>query len=234
MYKILTQFIGFILLVYKRMEKIYGLNYCVRTNNFGFPLSLSPSGGHREIVKSVFDSKKIIFILVGLPGCGKSTFANNLVEAVRTQNPSAPSLIRISQDDVGTRKRVIKTADNHLAAGGSVIIDRCNFSFTQRKYFTDLARSHRASTVCVQLPNFDDVIYCSNRAILRGNDGVHTPDTDWFAVCSRVYSELQPPNTLNEDIDHLIVLAKEAELDALSFLHRLNEVFMNQNLGERK
>ena len=80
----------------------------------------------------------------------------------------------------------------------------------------------RIITICLVLPNCQDVNFCANRAFNRGNDGVHEPDTDWAVVCRRMKKDFSMPSTVQEsfaavqicnnqyDIQHAINLLSSA------------------------
>jgi predicted kinase len=145
--------------------------------------------------------QKWIVCLVGIPGCGKSTFAQSII----CNNVTSSSLkwLITCQDVLKTRKRVISTARSHLTSNenSAVIIDRCNFDVIQRKHWLDLASEFRnakakAKTLCIVLPFADDVNRNSKRAIARGNDGVHKGDENWMAICKRLKHCYIPPSEL--------------------------------------
>lgn len=78
-------------------------------------------------------SQPMMIILIGIPGSGKSTFANKLVST----NPN--KFVRISQDQLKKRKKCETRCRQALTESKTVIIDRVNFDAAQRKYFTDIA-----------------------------------------------------------------------------------------------
>ena len=85
----------------------------------------------------------------------------------------------------------------HLQGPGSVIIDRCNFDVQQRSSWLQLAMSFQASPICIMLPDSQNITACSERAYVRGDDGIHGPDVDWMGVCSRMGRDFTEP-TLEE------------------------------------
>lgn len=92
-------------------------------------------------LRSLFASPAVMLVLIGAPGAGKSTFAQQL------QSSGAARWRRVNQDTVarggtrGTRKQCLQAARRALTSGHSVTIDRCNFDDQQRGDFLDLARS---------------------------------------------------------------------------------------------
>lgn len=69
-----------------------------------------------------------VLLLVGLPGSGKTTFALRLVEG--------GGWVRVSQDDVGgSRAAVERSFMEALESGHAVVVDRCNCTVQQRRWF---------------------------------------------------------------------------------------------------
>eukprot|EP00250_Pteridium_aquilinum_P003499 c13818_g1_i1 orf=361-2667(-) len=114
-------------------------------------------------------SKVVLLMLVGLPGSGKSTFCDKLLQS----NPS--KWRRICQDIVsngkrGTKEQCLKLAEKALNQGFNVMIDRCNLAKDQRRDFLQLARRlhAQAEALVLDLP----VKTCIQRAIQRkGHEG---------------------------------------------------------------
>jgi len=99
-----------------------------------------------------------LFILVGLPGSGKSWFTKSL----RARNPS--SWTRISQDDSGSRS----LCEAHIGRSpkkGSVLLDRCNTAASDRGRWLDLASNWCISPICIWFDYDSDL--CISRAQLR-------------------------------------------------------------------
>lgn len=171
---------------------------------------------------------QIVVVLVGLPGCGKSTFARQVVSTA----PHGVWCIAC-QDVEGDRKKVERLVKDALEGkadgtiGGRVIVDRCNFNLTQRKHWVDIARQHRLQLdvasgqelllLCVVLPNASDVEFCSSRATVRGNDGVHPDDQDWAFIGRSMASQWSEPSAA-EGFDAMFWCSSQDDLDLVGML----------------
>ncbi len=105
----------------------------------------------------------VVVVLVGLPGCGKSTLSNAVKQAKGGENWRV-----VCQDVLGDRKNCEAATREHLletAGAGSVIIDRCNFDWKQRRTWINLVSEaqadftasglpHRVLSVCCVLPRY--------------------------------------------------------------------------------
>lgn len=81
-----------------------------------------------------------IIIMVGIPGSGKSTFAN------KYKNYKI-----ISQDELGSRYLCLSTFRQYLSEGKNVIVDRCNINKMQRILWINIAKEHKVEIDCVNL-----------------------------------------------------------------------------------
>jgi predicted kinase len=81
--------------------------------------------------------ESMITILVGMPGAGKSTYAQTVPGEI------------INQDKLGDRKICIKRAKELLSEGKDVIIDRTNISRKQRAIWTNLAKEFKVEQIQV-------------------------------------------------------------------------------------
>jgi len=82
--------------------------------------------------------------LVGLPGCGKSFFAQRL--------EAEGGFVRVSQDDLNGSRRDTEDAFSRAAKSGrnSVVLDRCNPTVADRKAFLELAfKPDPRQVICV-------------------------------------------------------------------------------------
>uniref|UniRef100_A0ACD5XKH9 Uncharacterized protein n=1 Tax=Avena sativa TaxID=4498 RepID=A0ACD5XKH9_AVESA len=116
--------------------------------------------------------KKVMVILVGPPGSGKSTFAEAVLNAAAaTGRPWA----RVCQDTIGkgkagTKILCLKAAADALKEGKSVFIDRCNLEREQRADFVKLGSTVQADVHAVFLDLPAKV--CISRSVSRtGHEG---------------------------------------------------------------
>jgi predicted phosphohydrolase/predicted kinase len=98
-----------------------------------------------------------VYVLVGLPGSGKSTVAKKLQEH---------GFVRVNQDELGSRNACKKVVAEALKKGVSVVIDRCNFDLQQRKSWIDMAQSFAVTEIRAFLLDVDAET-CIKRAAER-------------------------------------------------------------------
>ena len=89
------------------------------------------------------NSHQFMLILSGIPGSGKSTFAQALVR----EKPDV--YVRVNQDALGSRPLCEVLTKRVLEAGMCPIIDRCNFDRTQRAKFLNIAKTFTIPADCV-------------------------------------------------------------------------------------
>lgn len=84
-----------------------------------------------------------VYLLVGVPGSGKSTFTKKYLS----------DYIRISQDaNNGNKEITKKQAANALEQGKNIVIDRCNMTYKQRAEWIRLALQSGVKAIhCVVL-----------------------------------------------------------------------------------
>jgi len=178
------------------------------------------------ISTSVTPSTEIVLVLVGVPGCGKSTFARQIVES----SPEGTWCIAC-QDVEGDRRKVERLvtdvldgkSDRGCIGAGRVIIDRCNFDAEQRRHWIDIALRRQSSQsdvhmikLCIVLPKSADAEFCTARALARGDDGVRKGDEDWPFIVSRMASQYRPPSRRKEGFDAVYWCKSEEELDFIA------------------
>mmetsp|Transcript_20176 Transcript_20176/g.20278 ORF Transcript_20176/g.20278 Transcript_20176/m.20278 type:complete len:241 (-) Transcript_20176:79-801(-) len=225
---------------------------------FAKKLNIQPKVSQSSVSSNVFPSynerskkfnKPIIITLVGIPGSGKSTLAKRLLSSLNKKSSefsdestitnNLPIWKSFNQDALGTRKRVYNLSKAHLEINGSVIIDRCNFNKIQRKHWVELASLYNSTSLCVVLPHCSDVYICSQRATQRGDDGIHSPITDWRQVCETMYSSFVYP-TVAEGYTTIIDLANQRErslrgepIDISPILQCVRSVQERENVSEK-
>lgn len=128
-------------------------------------LPSEPPPGPVEVEGSGLDEGDL-FLLVGLPGSGKSFFANSLL----SRNPS--HWIYISQDDSGSRDSC-ETQIGRTQKGKRVILDRCNTSASDRKLWLELASNWSIAPICVWFDYDRDL--CTSRAQMRADHSTLPP-----------------------------------------------------------
>jgi hypothetical protein len=77
----------------------------------------------------------------------------------------------------------------------SVIVDRCNFDAKQRQHWVELGQRYSADAVLCIVMHSTAVNVCSQRAIARGDDGIHKDGdkTNWSRVCTIMRDDFRFP-----------------------------------------
>jgi len=100
-----------------------------------------------------------LILLIGLPGSGKSTFSTLLETAMPYK------FARVSQDQLGSRKKCVKSANRVLDEKKCVILDRCNYDPAQRATWFDLAKKRKIPVhgIALQVPKQLCIQRCQGR-----------------------------------------------------------------------
>ncbi|KAJ9061258.1 hypothetical protein DSO57_1022313 [Entomophthora muscae] len=135
-----------------------------------------------------------MIILVGPPGCGKSTLATSWCKTFK-------GWVRINQDDLGTRKACEQACYVALKKSNNVIIDRCNFDSKQRKVWIVLGRQLNARIICLQfkLP----VKTLENRVLSRTNHPTGVEGVNGLGILRSFLKSYTYPR-LSEGFDKVI------------------------------
>lgn len=128
-----------------------------------------------------------LVLLMGLPGAGKSTFAQRF----------ATSHLIVSRDALGERER--PTIAEALAAGRSVVVDDTNATPAARASLIALGHAHRAFIVGYHIDTPPRVCVARNR---RREGHARVPNVAIFTVAKRFV----PPRP-EEGFDRLEVVS---------------------------
>ena len=153
--------------------------------------------------------KPFVLLLAGLPGSGKSTLSEQLMNVNR-------KYVHVNQDILGSRPKCITAVRTAVLAGKVPIVDRCNFNAKQRQYFIDLAKELGGCAVhCVVLVHVDHAqcLYrCKQR---RGHPTL--PPSEAAKVIGFVKKDWRLP-TEKEGIDRIWIVNKEQQYqDVVAF-----------------
>lgn len=85
-----------------------------------------------------------IVIMVGYPGSGKSTYAEELFGKKN-------NYVIIHGDDLKTSKKMITAASEHVKFGKSVVFDSTNPSKKRRKEYIDFAKINGVQVRCIHV-----------------------------------------------------------------------------------
>ncbi|KAK0467292.1 AAA domain-containing protein [Desarmillaria tabescens] len=129
--------------------------------------------------------EKIVLILVGLIGSGKSTFAQALQDHF-------PNFRRCNQDDLGNRWVVEQLARDSLRQGLSVCVDRTNFNEAQRKHWIQIAQEFPGTLIWVIVFDTPYEVCVSRLRERKSHPTIETPEQA-LNVLARFASEFVPP-----------------------------------------
>ncbi|MFP4402479.1 MAG: RNA ligase [Candidatus Nanoarchaeia archaeon] len=134
-------------------------------------------------------------ILVGLQGCGKSTFAKENLQKQTNKN-----YIIISQDELGKKAHFIKFQQS-LQNNENIIIDRINHTVAQREKYITLAkeRGYSVSIYNLNIPLKD----CVKQLLQRDEHPTFSPKnySQAIRVLNNTLKEYEPP--LESECDYL-------------------------------
>jgi bifunctional polynucleotide phosphatase/kinase len=96
-----------------------------------------------------------IIIMVGYPGSGKSTIANNIC--------SNEKYIHISGDKLKTTSKMKKSALEHITQSKSIVFDATHSSIKKRKELIDFGYSYKYDIKCIHVTTSMDISFKRNR-----------------------------------------------------------------------
>mmetsp|Transcript_32663 Transcript_32663/g.128335 ORF Transcript_32663/g.128335 Transcript_32663/m.128335 type:complete len:220 (-) Transcript_32663:1739-2398(-) len=141
-----------------------------------------------------------VLVLVGIPGSGKSTFANRLVER---------GWVRVCQDVLGTRTECERVATLSVMEGKSIVIDRCNFNSKQREPWGRIAKSGKCPIGTVVFALAWET--CLERVQDRAYHETLTPEKA-EKVVRRMASEMHLPSQ-REGFDFCRIIRTKADFE---------------------
>lgn len=147
------------------------------------------------VVEGSLSKECNLFVLVGLPGSGKSWVSKSLL----TRDPTAWTLI--SQDDSGSRSSC-ETQIGKVPRG-RVLLDRCNTAASDRKSWLDLASNWAVSPACIWFDYSRDL--CISRAQMRAGHPTLPPGSRVRNAVNQMQQIFVQP-TLNEGFKAIIIV----------------------------
>jgi atypical dual specificity phosphatase len=148
-----------------------------------------------------------VIMLVGFPASGKSTFAKIISDQIR-------HIHRINQDEIRTKglcEELFAKYSKSSKVGNCVILDRCNLTIAERKYWLGLNNSNDPSVWCVFFNcNIEE---CKWRIKNRGDHPTVKPDKGEKIIDS-VSKTLQIP-TIEEGFTKIDIVTSFKESNQL-------------------
>ena len=143
------------------------------------------------------DFDQFMLVLTGIPGSGKSTFAESLVR----EKPHI--YVRVNQDSLGSRVACEELTRTVLEEGKCPIIDRCNFDPKQRRNFLNIAKSFNVPVDCIVFQFPMDL--CIRRCRERRNHETITEENA-SGVVRLMLRQFSPPlpNRINTETFRII------------------------------
>ncbi|KAF8899319.1 hypothetical protein BD779DRAFT_1465255 [Infundibulicybe gibba] len=147
--------------------------------------------------------KHDLFILVGLPGSGKSWFS----KALLSRDPAGWT--HISQDDTGSRS----ACETEIGrAKGRVLLDRCNTPVSDRKSWLQLASNWASTPACIWFDYDRDL--CSSRAQMRAGHPTLPPGSRVRNAVQQMHKDFVRP-TLKEGFKAIFIIRSFAAAEEL-------------------
>lgn len=141
--------------------------------------------------------KQTLFLVVGLPGSGKSTYAKNFIKAYQDpieylSSDELRAVFGTSEEDQSVTPKVFnfikEKVDEYLKNGKNVLIDATNINRKDRKSYIETADKYNARKVAIVFNVPKETLI--QRNIERGNKGGRNVP-EW--VIDKMLSKYEPP-----------------------------------------
>lgn len=101
------------------------------------------------------DNEKLIVIMMGYPGSGKSTVAKNICKK--------ENFVYMEGDLYKTSNTMIKASFEHIIKNKSIVFDATNSSSKKRKEYIDLGKTHNYKVICIHVSTSLEISYKRNK-----------------------------------------------------------------------
>jgi DNA 3'-phosphatase len=99
-----------------------------------------------------FASKRIMVIIIGAPGSGKSTVANLIYEDIMARNAEKKDIFSSCFIvSTSTHKQTMRVLREHIKGGADIIIDMCNPSSVSRREYVSLTKGRSYGVLFVKM-----------------------------------------------------------------------------------
>ena len=150
-----------------------------------------------------------VYILIGAPGSGKSTWSKSMEKnkpnIVRLCPDDFRAMLGTSEDDQSVSHKAFQETRTHmdaaLASGKSVIIDATNMHHKARKDFLKIAKKYNAKKIAIVFEHTLNTLIERNKK--RGEEGGRIVPID---VIERMINNYQVPT--HADFDDVIFISK--------------------------
>jgi bifunctional polynucleotide phosphatase/kinase len=137
--------------------------------------------------------KQVLYLCIGYPGCGKSTFCRKHLHNCK----------RINQDTLKTKKKCIKECLRLLEQGYSVVIDNTNPGVETRKIYIDLAKDLDIYIICLYFSCEQEIANYMNENRCQFSKGQYKLVPK---IAYRIYDKKFTLPNLNEGLDKIITI----------------------------
>lgn len=153
-------------------------------------------------LQEISKNKPSMIILMGLPGCGKSTFSKALEKV---------GWVRVNQDEM--KKRIVceRITDSSFKKNKSVIVDRCNFDYEQRHHFIKIANKYGINDIqCIWLDIPSEI--CKKRVFDREGHPTIPKGESGMEIIDKFKKNLIKPHKF-EGFREIVILKSEEEVN---------------------